>query len=92
MKKIYIFSFLGGLLLGLGGLWFGAVSNVLGGVYNSLPGGSLLFLIWLSLLLKKILHLDKKKHHTVLLVGLLGFSITASLFIYGVTHITISLG
>jgi len=50
----------------------------------------ILFLVWLSLslLFKKVLHLDKKKYYVVLYAGLLGVSITASLFMYALTHIT----
>ncbi len=92
MKKIYVLSFLGGLFLGLVGLWFGAISNVLGGFYNNLTRGflgdlgdvmtaviyfALLFLAWLSFsfLFKRVVHLDEKKHRTLLFVGLLGISV-----------------
>ena len=98
MKKIYVFSFLGGFVLGVGGLWLGIISNALGGLYNSLTRDSfgdpmdvitaiiyfaLLFLVWfsLSILFKRIFHLDKKKQQIVLFVGLAGISIVILLSI-----------
>ena len=98
MKKIYIFSFLGGLLLGQMGLWGGLLGGLLDGFYSSLAWGTFedyqkyipivsyfatLFLVWFlfSLFFKNKLHLDKKKHRIMLFAGLVGISITASLFV-----------
>ena len=100
---IYIYSFVFGLLLGgvgiLGGLI--GISEFFNSITRSSSGDPQqiisiiiyflsLFLIWLalSLLLKRMLQLEKKKYLTVFLTVLLGMSITASLFMYILTHLS----
>jgi len=87
---------LGGGLLG--GLLDGFYNNLAWGTFKDpqkyipvVGYFATLFLVWFlfSRFLKKKLYLDKKEYRTMLFVGLVGISITASLFIYFFTHLLV---